>query len=291
MTISHFLESKLRAALDGAEARVTIATDARFGDYQTNAAMILAKQQCANPRQLAQQIIDRLDVAEMCEPPEIAGAGFINFRLKPDWLAQQFAALVGDERHGVPAPATPRKIVIDFSSPNVAKPMHVGHIRSTILGDALARIAAFLGHEIVRDNHIGDWGTQFGMLLVGWKSELNNDALATDPLGEMERIYKLVSARCREDAATLDRARQELVKLQSGDIFVQQLLPQHNNDEAFGRRSARVPTGIQLIKTRYILLRSDVERVPKGLSEILVWRMRHAFRMAEYPKCILNFPD
>ena len=217
MTISSLLESKLRAALDGVDATVSAATDARFGDYQTNAAMILAKQQRANPRQLAQQIIDKLDVAEMCEPPEIAGAGFINFRLKPAWLAQRFAELCADERLGVPAPEKPRKIVIDFSSPNVAKPMHVGHIRSTILGESLARIAEFIGHATVRDNHIGDWGTQFGMLLVGWKTELNKDALAADPLSEMERIYKLISARCREEPAMLEAARSELVKLQGGD--------------------------------------------------------------------------
>ena len=170
-----------------------------------------------NPRVVAQEVIDRVDVAELCATPEIAGAGFINFRLKPEWLAAQFAELSGDPRLGVPEPVETRTVVIDFSSPNVAKPMHVGHIRSTILGDALARIAAFLGHGVVRDNHIGDWGTQFGMLLIGWKTELDRTALAADPLGEMERIYKLISGRCREDAATLEKARAELVKLQAGD--------------------------------------------------------------------------
>jgi len=220
MTISSILESKVRAAASGfgaVDVNVQAANDTRFGDYQTNIAMVLAKQQKANPRQVAQQIIDKLDVADMCAPPEIAGAGFINFRLKPEWLAQHFASFLGDQRLGVPQPEQPKKIVIDFSSPNVAKPMHVGHIRSTILGDALARIASFVGHDVVRDNHIGDWGTQFGMLLVGWKTELDKAALAADPLGEMERIYKLISARCKEDPATLENARQELVKLQSGD--------------------------------------------------------------------------
>ncbi len=220
MTIPLLLEAKLRAALAGSgdvDARVQAATDTRFGDYQTNVAMVLAKQQRANPRQLAQQIIDKIDVADMCEPPEIAGAGFINFRLKPAWLAERFTALAADEKLGVPAPAKPKKFVIDFSSPNVAKPMHVGHIRSTILGDALARIAAFIGHSVVRDNHIGDWGTQFGMLLTGWKAELNREALNADPLGEMERIYKLMSALCKTDPGTLEKAREELVKLQAGD--------------------------------------------------------------------------
>jgi len=201
------------------EARIQVgaATDTRFGDYQSNVAMTVAKAARRNPREVAAEIIARLDVADFCAPPEMAGAGFINFRLRPDWLAARVTELAGDPRLGVPVPATPRRVVIDFSSPNVAKPMHVGHIRSTILGDALARIATFLGHEVVRDNHIGDWGTQFGMLLVGWKTLLNRDALNADALAEMERIYKLVSARCKEDPATLEMARQELVRLQSGD--------------------------------------------------------------------------
>ena len=227
------------------DATVSPATDARFGDYQTNIAMVLAKQQRANPRQLAQQIIDSLDVAEICEPLEIAGAGFINFRLKPAWLAEHFALLAGDEKLGVPPPAHPKKIVVDFSSPNVAKPMHVGHIRSTILGDAIARIAAFAGHDVVRDNHIGDWGTQFGMLLVGWKTELNRDALVGDPLGEMERIYKLISSRCKEDPGTLEAARSELVKLQAGDAENLSLwremirLSQAQFDTIYGRLGVR----------------------------------------------------
>ena len=220
MTLAAQLEARLRPALAHfgfADARVQPATDARFGDYQTNAAMILAKQQRANPRQLAAQIIERLDVADLCAPPEIAGAGFINFRLLPTALESQLPVLAADPRLGVPAPEQPQTILIDFSSPNVAKPMHIGHIRSTILGDALARSAAFLGHRVVRDNHIGDWGTQFGMLLHAWKTERDPAALATDPLGEMERLYKLISARSKEDPATLDAVHQELVKLQAGD--------------------------------------------------------------------------
>ena len=220
-TIPTLLEARLKTALAGisdARPMVTPATDTRFGDYQTNVAMILAKQQRANPRQLAQQIIGKLDVAGICEPPEIAGAGFINFRLTAAWVAERMTEFTRDPRLGVPQPDRPLKIVIDFSSPNVAKPMHVGHIRSTFLGDALARIATFIGHEVVRDNHIGDWGTQFGMLLLGWKTELDPDALASDPFGELERIYKLVSARSKEDAATLESAKQELVKLQGGDV-------------------------------------------------------------------------
>jgi arginyl-tRNA synthetase len=249
-TIQSFLEGKLRLALGtsdgtngepGISPKVTPATDTQFGDYQTNAAMLIAKRERKNPRAVAQQILDRLDVADLCEAPDIAGAGFINFRLKPAPLAAWFSRLAADEKLGVPAPEIPRKIIVDFSSPNVAKPMHVGHIRSTILGDALARIAEFIGHEVVRDNHIGDWGTQFGMLLVGWKSVLNREALAADPLGEMERIYKLISARCKEDPATLEEARRELVKLQAGDgenlaLWREMIdLSQKQFDEIYGR--------------------------------------------------------
>ena len=243
-TIQTLLESRLRLALDGEvefSPKVSPATDTRFGDYQTNAAMILAKRDRKNPRQLAQQILEKIDVSDCCEPLEIAGAGFINFRLKSSWLASRFLELARDETMGVPAPKIPRKFVFDFSSPNVAKPMHVGHIRSTILGDSLARIATFIGHDVVRDNHIGDWGTQFGMLLVGWKVDLNKESLITDPLSEMERIYKLISARCKEDPATLESARHELVKLQAGDpenlgLWHEMIrLSQKQFDEIYGR--------------------------------------------------------
>jgi len=219
-TLQSLIAGKLRPALPpgvSLEPQITPTSDARFGDYQTNIAMILAKQAKTNPRQLAQEIIGKLDVGEMCEPPELAGAGFINFRLKPAWIAAHLSEISADPRLGVPLPANPRKMVVDFSGPNVAKPMHVGHIRSTGIGDTLSRIASFVGHEVVRDNHIGDWGTQFGMLLVGWKTVLDKEALAADPLGEMERIYKLISARSREDEATHKSVQQELVKLQNGD--------------------------------------------------------------------------
>ena len=218
-TIQQILEAKLQAAVGdsgGVLVNVQSAQDTRFGDYQSNVAMQLAKPRRENPRALAQEIIAKLDVADLCETPEIAGAGFINFRLKPATLIAHFTALTSDERLGVPTVPS-RRLVIDFSSPNVAKPMHVGHIRSTFLGDALARIGRFLGHTVVSDNHIGDWGTQFGMLCLAWKTILNKDALAVDPISELERIYKAQNERCKTDSAQLDSARAELVKLQSGD--------------------------------------------------------------------------
>jgi arginyl-tRNA synthetase len=220
-TFQILLTSELSRALTTAGlpygGEVVPATDARFGDYQTNAALILGKQRGENPRTLAQKIIEHLDIAEWYERPTIAGAGFINFALKPQAVATQAARLLQDDRLGVPLAEAPRRIVIDFGSPNVAKPMHVGHIRSTVLGDALARIAKFLGHEVIRDNHIGDWGTQFGMVIYGWKNLLDRAALARDPIAELVRIYKTANELTKTDPAVRDECRNELVRLQAGD--------------------------------------------------------------------------
>ena len=216
MTIQTLLESRLSEAL-GAPTQVAATADARFGDYQSNAAMPLAKARRTNPRQVAAQIIERLHVADICETPEIAGAGFINFRLKPEFVAQQTRALLDDAHLGVPQAEKPRKIVLDFSSPNVAKPMHVGHIRSTILGDTLTRIARFLGHEVITDNHIGDWGTQFGKVIYGWKHFRDDAALAADAIKELVRLYKQANALADTDPAVMTACREELVKLQAGD--------------------------------------------------------------------------
>jgi arginyl-tRNA synthetase len=179
--------------------------------------MVLAKQAKANPRELAARIADYFETGEVCEKPEIAGPGFLNFRLKPDWISQRLRDLAGDARCGVPATEHPRRVIIDFSSPNIAKPMHVGHIRSTILGDALSRVARFVGHEVVTDNHLGDWGTQFGKVLYGWKHLLDRAALERDPIAEMTRLYREVNALEQSDAAVHKAAREELVKLQQGD--------------------------------------------------------------------------
>src|SRR5580658_6606680 len=224
-TVLHkILEQKLREAVsavlsDAGTAALFVrpCPDPKFGDYQTNALMALAKARKMNPRQLAAQVAARLDLAQWCEPVEVAGAGFLNFRLKPSALAQALREAAGGRHLFFQKTAEPRCVIIDFSSPNVAKPMHVGHIRSTILGDSLARILRLLGHHVVTDNHIGDWGTQFGKLLVGWKSHLDPAHLQADPIAEMERLYKLVNAECESDPQVLERARQELVKLQAGD--------------------------------------------------------------------------
>jgi arginyl-tRNA synthetase len=183
------------ADLPSVVALVLPSQDAKFGDYQANCAMPLGKQHGKPPREIATQLLATLEVAEFCEPPQIAGPGFINLRIRDDWLREQLAATANDtDRMGVAPAALPRTIVVDFSSPNVAKPMHVGHIRSTVIGDALYRILKFLGHYTISDNHIGDWGTQFGMIIYGCKHFLDRNALAQNAVKELTRLYKLVNS-------------------------------------------------------------------------------------------------
>ncbi len=243
------------------------AKDPRFGDYQTNAALVLGQRTGVNSSDLATTLVAHLDVSGLAAPPGIAGGGFINFRLTQECLASALLDNAASPTLGVPPASPSQTIVLDFSAPNVAKPMHVGHIRSTIIGESLARIARFLGHRVITDNHIGDWGTQFGMIIHGWKLLLREPALAEDPITEFLRLYKAVNLRVKletfeaavlalaksrkkpaEDAwflaeakleglgdfpassenrllsrdmrkpgDTLDRCREELVKLQQGD--------------------------------------------------------------------------
>lgn len=201
---------------DGFAIQVDAAADLRFGDYQSNAAMVLAKRLKTNPRELASKLVEALDLGGLAEA-DIAGPGFINFKVGSSAWSQRVSALFEDDRLGVPLAQPAQTIVVDFSAPNVAKPMHVGHIRSTIIGDSLARIARFLGHKVITDNHIGDWGTQFGMIIHGWKTVLNEADLEIDPVAELLRVYRTVNARCGEDEAVRDTCKQELVKLQGGD--------------------------------------------------------------------------
>ncbi len=220
-TFQSVLAKKLSDALAAAglpdAGELTLASDPRFGDYQTNAALILGKQRGENPRVLAEKIVAHFATDDLCEPPAVAGAGFINFRLRAAAVAEKTMEVVRDDRLGVAEAKSTQRIVIDFGSPNVAKPMHVGHIRSTVLGDALARIAQFLGHEVIRDNHIGDWGTQFGMVIYGWKNLLDRQALQRNPLAEIVRIYKETNERAARDPKVREACRQELIKLQAGD--------------------------------------------------------------------------
>ena len=214
--IEERLQATTLAVLPDAETErifVRPCNDPAHGDYQSNALMGLAKQRHMNPRQLAEDIVSKLDVSDWCDPVEIAGPGFLNFRLRPNAVNNALNAALVSKTPFINKVKNPRTVVIDFSSPNVAKPMHVGHIRSTILGESLSRVLKLLGHKVIADNHIGDWGTQFGMLLLGWKTQLDKVALEKDPILELERLYKSIN----NDESLRDDARAELVKLQHGD--------------------------------------------------------------------------
>jgi arginyl-tRNA synthetase len=227
-TIERLLTAKLSETLsrmdiaselpDDFSPQLDQAQNPQFGDYQSNAAMVLAKRLKKNPRELAADIATAFDGEGICDDPEIAGPGFINFRLKREFLEQRLRDLLSDpERLGVAPVDAPKTIVADFSAPNVAKPMHVGHIRSTIIGDSLTRVARFLGHTVISDNHLGDWGTQFGMILWGWKNSLDEKALEAAPIPELLRVYREVNEKTKEDDEIRDQCRDELVKLQGGD--------------------------------------------------------------------------
>jgi arginyl-tRNA synthetase len=220
-TFQSLLVKKLSDALANAglsdAGELTPASDPRFGDYQTNAALVLGKQRGENPRVLAERIVAHFDAGDLCVSPAVAGAGFINFTLRSGAVAEKTMEMLRDERLGVSEAKSTQRIVIDFGSPNVAKPMHVGHIRSTVLGDALARIAQFLRHEVIRDNHVGDWGTQFGMVIYGWKNLIDRQALQRNPLAEIVRIYKETNERATKEPDVREACRQELIKLQAGD--------------------------------------------------------------------------
>ena len=192
--------------------------DPKFGDYQINGVLPLAKSLKKNPREIASSVVAQLESGGMFDAPEIAGPGFINLRIADAWLGNQLALAAQDsQRVGVEPVSEPQRVVIDFSSPNVAKKMHVGHLRSTIIGDTISRVLTFVGHDVVRDNHIGDWGTQFGTLIWAWRNsgeELTPEDATIDIL---EGLYKAGTAAAKEDPNVADACRAELAKLQAGD--------------------------------------------------------------------------
>lgn len=207
---------------------VRVAGRPEHGDYQINAALPLGKRLGRAPRAVAEELLRHLPPAPEWEPPSIAGAGFINLRLRDEFLATAVQEAAGDERLGVPRTSRPRRFVLDYSSPNVAKPLHVGHLRSTILGDALTRLLRFLGHTVITDNHLGDWGAQFGILIYGYKHFVDPQAYAADPVRELARLYVHVRSLFRQstededdDGSTDDpireACRRETAKLHAGD--------------------------------------------------------------------------
>jgi len=238
----------LQALTDDADSYLEMirpSQDAKFGDFQANMAMPLAKKLGKPPREIAQQIVEQLDIDDLCAPPEIAGPGFINLRLHDEFIQNLLLkAATDEERLGIPAvdPDKQQTYLVDYSGPNVAKPMHVGHVRSTVIGNALARLLQFQGHHVITDNHLGDWGTQFGMIIFGYKNYLDKEAYQKNPVEELSRIYRFVRQKMdetadgrRQTAADTNVAvLQETAKLHAGDAenlkIWQEVLP-HSQDE------------------------------------------------------------
>jgi arginyl-tRNA synthetase len=223
-TIAAHLDTAFRAAIRAAfdldaDPLIAVAGNDKFGDYQSNAAMGLSKElsargQKTNPRAVAEQIKAHLQLGDVASEVGIAGPGFINVRLSPAWLEKQLGMIAGDERLGIDPAARPKTVVVDYSGPNVAKEMHVGHLRSSIIGDALSRVIEFQGHEVIRQNHIGDWGTQFGML-IAYLGE-TGARHADSHIADLEGFYRDAKKRFDEDAEFQKKARQTVVELQSG---------------------------------------------------------------------------
>lgn len=223
MTAKEQLEKRISTALEkagapaGSPALVGLSTRPEFGDYQANGVMAVAKKLQRNPRELAVEVVAELDLADMAESVDIAGPGFINIALKGEWLATRLGEMLADPRLGVPEAAS-QKIVIDYSHPNLAKEMHVGHLRSTIIGDAIARVLEFSGHEVIRHNHVGDWGTQFGMLIAYLDQQVGGDK--ETELADLEAFYQAARKRFDDEDDFADLARDYVVKLQGGDTHV-----------------------------------------------------------------------
>ncbi|MEQ4907077.1 arginine--tRNA ligase [Proteus vulgaris] len=223
MNIQAFLSEKISVAMCAAgapadsEPLVRQSAKVQFGDYQANGVMGAAKKMGIPPRQLAEKILEQLDITGIADKVEIAGPGFINIFLSPQWVAKQAENALVDEHLNV-TPVAPQTIVIDYSSPNVAKQMHVGHLRSTIIGDASARTLSFFGHNVIRANHLGDWGTQFGMLIAYLEKKQNENA-ADMALSDLEEFYREAKKCYDEDEVFAERARNYVVKLQGGDEY------------------------------------------------------------------------
>ena len=199
-------------------AAVRPSTDPKFGDYQANGCMAIGKSQGKNPREVAGSVATSVRLRPMAGPPEVAGPGFLNVRLDDGWVADELGRLPASGDFGLTRPESPMTVVIDYSSPNVAKPMHVGHIRSTVIGESLSRIYEALGHKVIRDNHLGDWGSQFGMILWGWKNHRDDAAYAADPVAELSRLYRLAQSKIQGgDTGVADACRAETAKLHAGD--------------------------------------------------------------------------
>ena len=234
--------------------------DPKFGDYQANCAMPLAKKVGQAPREVAQRLVDAVDLSDLCEPPEIAGPGFINLRMRDDWLEKKARSLVADERLGHRRTNKPKTYVIDYSSPNVAKPMHVGHLRSSVIGAAIDRILRFAGHNVITDNHIGDWGTQFGMIIYGYKNFLEREDYERDPVTELARLYRLVNQVSDYHAAV---PRLPEVKKELADVEKQIADLEASNEDAKKKKQAlkKLRSAIEKLRETEDSLSGQIEAV------------------------------
>ncbi|MBF0785383.1 arginine--tRNA ligase [Muribacter muris] len=223
MNIQHILSEKIKHAMikagadNNVEPLVRQSGKVQFGDYQANGIMGAAKKLGKNPREFAQNVLDQLDLNGIADKLEIAGPGFINIFLNPTWLANNVQHALADDKLGVHLNHT-QTVVADYSSPNVAKEMHVGHLRSTIIGDSVVRVLEFLGNKVIRANHVGDWGTQFGML-IAYLEKMENEHASEMELGDLEAFYRAAKAHYDNDEAFAEKARHYVVKLQSGDEY------------------------------------------------------------------------
>ncbi|QGM81490.1 arginine--tRNA ligase [Otariodibacter oris] len=223
MNIQHILSEKIKQAMIGSgaeqnvEALVRQSGKPQFGDYQANGVMGAAKKLGLNPREFAQKVVDNVDSDPLIEKLEIAGPGFINIFLNPAWLSEQVQTSLNDEKLGVSVNQQ-QTVVVDYSSPNVAKEMHVGHLRSTIIGDGVVRALEFLGNKVIRANHVGDWGTQFGML-IAYLEKMENENASEMQLSDLEAFYREAKAHYDNDSAFAEKARNYVVKLQGGDEY------------------------------------------------------------------------
>ena len=223
-TLGELLSDWMRGGFGGAfpeteSAEIAVAETANpeFGDYQCNAAMALGKKLKLSPRRVAETAVEHAGGHEAVERTEVAGPGFINIYLSDEWMCRRLEALAESDRLGVPLPGEGRTVVMDYGSPNMTKPLHIGHLRSPNIGSALDRMHRLLGYRVIADNHLGDWGTQFGITMVGYREFGDEEAMKTRALEELERVYVKSYERCRSDDAWLQRCREELVKLQKGD--------------------------------------------------------------------------
>ena len=230
--------------------------DAKFGDYQANCAMSLANASGQPPRKVAEAIVERLHIDDLCLSPQIAGPGFINLTLRDSYVSLQAGEMLCDDHLGVFPVESPRTVIVDFSGPNVAKPMHVGHIRSTVIGDAIANILRYRGHRVITDNHLGDWGTQFGMVIYGYKHFCDAESLTSNPVGELSRLYRYVNDligyhnSCR-DLPNLEKAAQ--TARQAADQAELALKPNDKKAEKalrqMGRRAEEAEEQVENLRT------------------------------------------